>query len=179
MPTYVAFLRGINVGGHRVKMPRLAELFTELGFANVSTYIASGNVIFDSDETNEKALCKKIENRLSSGLGFEVPTLLRTTDELNQVLADQPFPPEELETKGHSVLITFLPSAPPASVNKALRPHWTERDEFLVVGREWYWLSRGRMTDTLADMRAVGRILSEPGTMRNLRTVEKIVAKYG
>ncbi len=69
MPRYVAFLRAINVGGHTVKMDYLRMLFEALGFSNVETFIASGNVIFDSKATSAKALEKRIEHCLAEALG--------------------------------------------------------------------------------------------------------------
>ncbi len=89
--TYVALLRGINVGGHTVKMDALRAHFEELGFANVRTYIQSGNVFFDSDETDRVALAERIERHLRAALGYEVPVCLRTVAELEQVVAADPF----------------------------------------------------------------------------------------
>jgi uncharacterized protein (DUF1697 family) len=70
MPKYVAFLRAINVGGHTVKMDYLRHLFETLGLSNVETFIASGNVIFDSPSRNTKTLEKKIERHLLEKLGY-------------------------------------------------------------------------------------------------------------
>ena len=75
MPKYVAFLRAISGGGHTVKMDYLRSLFESLGFSNVETFIASGNVIFDSTSKSTKALEKKIESYLLKTLGYEVVTL--------------------------------------------------------------------------------------------------------
>ncbi len=78
MPRYVAFLRAINVGGHVVKMERLRGLFAELGFAKVETFIASGNVIFETRAKTAGALETKIERHLHDALGYEVTTIVRT-----------------------------------------------------------------------------------------------------
>ena len=83
MPHFIAFLRGINVGGHRVKMDRLRELFEELGLEDVSTFIASGNVIFSADSGDVQSLRVKIEEGLAKGLGYDVPTFLRTPAQLS------------------------------------------------------------------------------------------------
>ena len=85
MPKYIAFLRAINVGGHTVKMDQLREVFEQCGFKNVETFIASGNVIFDSTSKNPKALEKKIEAALLKAFGYEVHTFLRTPGELTAV----------------------------------------------------------------------------------------------
>ena len=78
MPRCVAFLRAINVGGRTVKMDYLRSLFEDLGFADVETFIASGNVVFESKSKGVEALAKKIESRLGGALGYEVATFLRT-----------------------------------------------------------------------------------------------------
>ena len=82
---YIAFLRGINLGGHNVKMDRLRVLFEELGLGDVTTFIASGNVIFDSDERDADTLADRIEAHLAQALGYDVPTFLRTDVELARV----------------------------------------------------------------------------------------------
>ena len=87
---YIAFLRGINVGGHNVKMDILRNHFTELGFENVRSYIQSGNVFFESDE-NEKVLRNKIEKHLAASLGYPVAVCLRSITELEKMLKDNPF----------------------------------------------------------------------------------------
>src|ERR1039458_910825 len=86
MPRYVALLRGINLGGHTVKMDRLKKLFEELGLKNVETFIASGNVVFESASKNAGALEKKIAVHLEKSLGFPAATFLRTDQELAAVL---------------------------------------------------------------------------------------------
>ncbi len=78
---YIAFLRGINIGGHNIKMERLRELFSQLGFADVRSYIQTGNIFFETTETDRAALARKIELHLFAALGYEVPTFLRTVRE--------------------------------------------------------------------------------------------------
>src|SRR5688500_14117045 len=85
MPKYVAFLRAINVGGHIVKMDRLRALFEELGFTNVETFIASGQVIFDTRATDTSKLEARIERHLRSALGYDVDTFIRTPAELTRI----------------------------------------------------------------------------------------------
>src|SRR5688572_28723471 len=92
MARYVAFLRAINVGGRYVKMEVLKRHFDEMGFTGVSTFIASGNVIFETRARDAAALERKIEAGLKKGLGYEVATFLRTPRELAVVVAHEPFP---------------------------------------------------------------------------------------
>lgn len=88
---HIAFLRGINVGGHTVRMDRLRELFGQLGFTNVRTYIQSGNVFFESAEMERAVLTRAIEGHLRAALGYAVPVALRTVPELEAILALDPF----------------------------------------------------------------------------------------
>lgn len=106
MTLYIAFLRGINVGGHRVKMDRLRELFAELGFSNVRTYIQTGNVFFETPETDRKALTSQIEAYLLQSLGYEVPTFLRTPSELESALKIDPFKEVEV-TPDTRLMVVF------------------------------------------------------------------------
>lgn len=89
--TYIALLRGINVGGHTVKMDALRGLFGELGFSHVRSYIQTGNVFFDSEDTDRQALRATIERHLRAALGYEVATCLRTVGEVEHVLGLDPF----------------------------------------------------------------------------------------
>lgn len=91
MIRYIALLRGINVGSHSVKMERLRELFKELGLQNVRSYINSGNLFFDTNDSDRTKLSSNIEQHLRAALGFEVPTFLRTPAELESLLAQKPF----------------------------------------------------------------------------------------
>ena len=104
---YIAFLRGINVGGRVVKMERLRQLFAELGFANVRSYINSGNIFFDTSEKDRQLLTGMIEPHLYSALGYEVPVFLRTVDEVQAILAQNPFKDiEKTEDRRFCVIFT-------------------------------------------------------------------------
>src|SRR5215831_8752107 len=85
MPKYVAFLRAINVGGRTVKMEELRRIFDAIGFSNVETFIASGNVIFDSKSKATRAIEQKIETALLKSLGYAVDTFVRAIPELTRI----------------------------------------------------------------------------------------------
>lgn len=107
---YIAFLRGINVGGHVVKMGRIREVFMEIGLTNVSSYIASGNLFFDTDREDRDILAKTIEERLLEVLGYEVPVFLRMINELDAILVQNPFKEIPLtEDLRFSVVFTDIP----------------------------------------------------------------------
>lgn len=129
--SYVALLRGINVGGHVVKMEVLRGYFTELGYDNVRSYIQSGNVFFDSDEQDKEVLKNKIENQLETSLGYKVPVCLRTIQELEDILQKDPFKNIEL-TPDKRFAITLLTQ--PAVVDLPL-PYSTPDGGYEVVAK--------------------------------------------
>jgi uncharacterized protein (DUF1697 family) len=91
MSEYAAFLRGMNVGGHRLSNVELRARFEELGFSEVSTFRASGNVVFAGAREPVQELAAQIEAGLERSLGYAVPVFLRTADEVRQIAAHRPF----------------------------------------------------------------------------------------
>ena len=173
MARYFAFLRAINVGGRTVKMERLRREFEALGLTTVETFIASGNVIFESRATNEKLLRTKIERQLQHALGFEVATFLRSSAELTKIASHDPF----REDTGVSVFVAFLSDQPNAAATKNFIACRSETDEFHVHHREVYWLCRTRMSDSKFTGARLEKIVG-PATIRNLTTIKKLAAKY-
>jgi len=178
MPRYVALLRGINVGGHRVKMDHLRALFGEIGFEDVETFIASGNVIFTSPAEDVPALESSIAGHLEDALGFEVPAIIRTPAELQAVVDIQG---EEQRHPDHSVYVTFLRAVPDADLRNALEALESEMDRFEVRGREVYWLIRGKLSDSpLFKRNAVTKAMKGvQHTARNITSVRKLLDKHG
>ncbi|MEP6992487.1 MAG: DUF1697 domain-containing protein [bacterium] len=173
---YVAFLRAINVGGHTVKMDRLRTLFEELGLAEVETFIASGNVLFDAVTTSPAALEARIERHLGSALGYEVPTYLRPHASLADVARQHPF--EHFERDGHALSIGFLKAPGDEALRTRLAALETDYDAFHVHDRHAYWLCRGRMTSASKVWGApLDRALGTPATFRNVTTVRKLAAR--
>ena len=130
--TYIAFLRGINVGGHRVKMQHLKKMFEHLGLENVRTYIQSGNVSFDAPKINRKLLQNKIEKQLLQELGYQVPTFLRTIAELENSLHAAPFKNMETTPKTR-YFIMFTSGQLPKNLHL---PMYSQKKDFTVVGIE-------------------------------------------
>jgi uncharacterized protein (DUF1697 family) len=174
----IAFLRAINVGGHTVKMDRLRRLFEALDFANVETFIASGNVIFDSPALDARALERQIEGHLRQSLGYEVATFIRSPSELAAVATFRPFADSALDAAGASLYIAFLTAPPTDAARQALLKLRTEFDDFHVHGRELYWLCRTRISDSAISGALLEKTLGMPATMRNATTVRKLAAKY-
>jgi uncharacterized protein (DUF1697 family) len=176
MNRYVALLRAINVGGHRVAMSRLRSLFEELDLVGVSTFIASGNVIFSTPERDAAALEVRIERHLAAALGYAVDTFLRTPAELAEVAARRPFADADLDAPGHTIHVAFLREPPSQTAARALLGCRTERDEFQVAGREFHWLVRGKTTESLVTWPRVAAAIRVSSTMRNLTTVRRLAA---
>lgn len=176
MTRYVALLRGINTGGHRVKMDQLRSLFAELGFADVETYIASGNVIFSADEDDQDALEERIASHLEASLGWPAPTLLRTFPELREV-AD--FSSPDHTDEDDSTYVLFLRKPASDEVRDALKAFESDRDSFQFVGRELYWLIHGKISESPLFAKGITKPLGgAEHTSRNMNTVRKLVAKH-
>lgn len=178
MPQYVAFLRAINVGGHTVKMDYLRSLFAGLGFTKVETFIASGNVIFNSNSRSTKALEKKIEASLRESLGYEVATFIRSTSELAEVAGYKPFPDVELNAAGNSLYIGFMASDPGNAAKERLLLLATKLNDFHLHGRELYWLCRSKLSQSEISGAMLAKALGTPATLRNSTTIKRLAAKY-
>jgi len=177
MPKYIAFLRAINVGGHTVKMDRLKKLFEALGLSNVETFIASGNVIFDSGSKNTEGLEKKIEARLKKSLGYEVSTFIRSTSELAEIADYKPFPESEI-AKSRALYVGFLQAPPSAEAKKKLLSVDSKIERFHFHGRELFWLLGDRFKESKFSGPLLEKTLGQPATLRNSTTVKKMAAKY-
>lgn len=178
MPRYVALLRAINVGGRRVKMDHLRKIFGALRFANVETFIASGNVIFDSETEDTQTLERKVEDHLRGSLGYEVATFVRTASELENISRCRSFDSSDLDAGGTSLYIAFLHDPPSAEAQEKLMDFSNEVDDFRVRGREVYWLCRKKIGESSFSGALLEKALGMPATMRNSTTVERLAAKY-
>lgn len=178
MPKYVAFLRAINVGGHIVKMDYLRNLFETIGFSNVETFIASGNVIFDSASKSTKALETKIQAYLEATLGYKVATFVRLTSELADIAGYKPFADAELNVEGNTLYIGFMANVPTDESSGKLLSCVTEVDAFHVNGREVYWLCRKTISESKFSGAMLEKTLGMQATLRNSNTVQKIASKY-
>jgi uncharacterized protein (DUF1697 family) len=176
MPRFAALLRAINVGGRTVKMTELCALFEQARLTNVRSVIASGNVLFEARATTA-ALEKRIESALRKGLGYDVATFVRTPDELDAVVDHDTFDPDDPVLASHTVHVIFTRSAIPRSTAERIVALGTDYDEFHVFGREVFWRTRGRSSDSPIKPGAFARAFDEPGTARNITTVRKLATK--
>ncbi len=177
MTRFIAFLRAINVGGHRVKMEHLRTLFEELGFINVETFISSGNVIFDFLPKDVKALEKNIESHLHKMLGYEVATFIRTTNQVIAISQYKPFSDFEL-TENIALNVAFLCDPLKEEAKIALMKFKTEIDDFHTQNQEVYWLCRKKQSDSTFSNTSFERRLNIKTTFRGISTIRKLAAKY-
>ena len=174
MVKYVAFLRGINVGGnHLVRMDQLKQLFGSLGLMDVQTYIQSGNVIFESEEKGAAMLERQIESLLAKELGYKVAVFLRTIQEVASISARSPFKPNEKE----ALHIVFLSEKPGKKIAGALMSLVNEADDYALKGREIYNLRRDREKSVFSN-NLIEKTLDLSATTRNITTINKLVGKY-
>jgi uncharacterized protein (DUF1697 family) len=177
MTRYIAFLRAINVGGHTVKMDRLRQLFESLGFSNVETFIASGNVGFETASEEATPLEKKIEALLKEALDYEVSAFLRTDTELAAIAACQPFRQAELDAAA-AFNVAFLAGALDEASAQKLMALRTAIDDFHVHGREVYWLCKKKQSESTFSNAVLEKTTGRRSTLRGMNTVKQIVAKY-
>jgi uncharacterized protein (DUF1697 family) len=169
----IALLRALNVGGHTVKMAALRELFAEMDFTNVTTYIASGNVLFDAEAGDVAALERRIEAHLRTALGYEVATFLRSPAEVAAVAERRPFDADET-ARAFGMMVAFLKSPPDEAGRERLMGSRRPSDDFAVHGREIYWLRRTQQSETNFGGATLERVLSAPATIRSITTVRKL-----
>jgi uncharacterized protein (DUF1697 family) len=168
MARQIALLRGINVGAKKVAMARLRELFAELGYADVKTYVNSGNVVF----SGRKANAKKIEAAIEAEYGFDVAVVIRTRDELAAVVAANPL--REVASNASRYLVLFSGGGDiDAAKAEGVKPG--KGEQFAIVGSEAYlWLPHGVHASPLVKALNEKR-LGVTLTGRNWRTVQKLL----
>ena len=172
--TYIAFLRGINVGGHRkMKMAAVKESFEKLGVSNVITHLQSGNVVFQSEQIDMRVLEDRLEQQLEKDFGFDVPVIIRQPDILRQLLKNNPFAQEENTKQLYFTLLKTLPDA--AQIN-ALEALQFKHEQFYIRDSHVYLnFTRGLGTAKLNN-NFIEQKLQVQATTRNLRTLEKMIA---
>lgn len=176
MPSHVAFLRGMNLGGRRIKNEELRAEFETLGFADVACFRASGNVVFASEEKDEAKLTRRIETGLGEALGYEVPVFLRGAVELRKVAAHEPFDAAARAASKGKLQVAFLVEKPKAAARGKALALATDEDRLAVKGCELYWLPSGRLSDSELDLKLLETILG-PWTMRTMGTIQQILVK--
>ena len=171
-----AFLRGLNVGGHRVAMTELAASFEALGASRVATYIASGNVIFEDPRPSD-ALTPLLEAHLEATLGYAVPVFLREAAELEALVAADPFEAEALAAaKGKPQVIFTREPLSPAAGRRVMKLS-TPAERLVLADKAIHWLPANGVGRAELDFRTLAKETGQV-TVRTQNTVTKILAKY-
>jgi len=174
MITYIALLRGINVGGNKIiKMQELKSMFQSLQFGNVRTYIQSGNVVFESMEVSSSRIGEVIEKEIKATFGFDVSVMIRTSEELESTLANNPFDLSE-EEEFKRLYVSFLAAEPSASSLEKLRSYEGGPDRLRIVGKEMYVLYEISVSKSALFKVSMDKLLGMPVTARNWNTVNKL-----
>jgi uncharacterized protein (DUF1697 family) len=171
---YIALLRGINVGGHKIiKMDALREAFVGMGFGDVATYVQSGNVVFKAPVKSSGDLAKTIEEMLLRQFRMVVPVIVRTAEELGVVLKSNPF----LKEKGidtDRLHVTFLSQTPQKTAVKGLDAIAAGPDRFHCCGQEIYLYCPNGFGGTKLSITTFEKLLAVGATTRNWNTVNKL-----
>ncbi|MEZ5374967.1 MAG: DUF1697 domain-containing protein [Acidimicrobiales bacterium] len=174
---FAAFMRAINVGKRRVKMAALIEHVEALGFVDVQTLIASGNVAFSAPENQSVDDVRvNFDGGLSERLGFEVVSAFRTPAEIDEVIAAEPFgaPGDPGWTDDDVVHVSFLLGEPAPEAAERLAALDTPEDRFAIVGRELYWRRRGKLSESPHFATNFAKLLGVESTARRLDTVVRM-----
>jgi uncharacterized protein (DUF1697 family) len=174
---FIAFLRAINVGGRTSRMDQLRQLFESMGFSNVETFIASGNVVFHARSTSPSALERRIAASLERQLGYDVSTFIRTEAELDAIARFEPFPRPDLD-KAASLNVGFVAKPFDRAATSKLMAFSSAIDDFAARGREVYWLCRTRQSESTFSNVVFEKALGMRITFRGANTVRRMADRY-
>lgn len=174
MIKYISILRGINVSGKRmIKMQALKEMYEGLGFKNVQTYIQSGNVLFESKESNLEGISKLIEEKILENFNFDVPVIIITQKEIEHCIQQNPFVKLE-DIQLDKLHVTFLSTEPSADLVEKIKDFKYAADEFIVDSKLIYLYCPKNYGESKLSNNFFEGKLKVKATTRNWRTVNEI-----
>lgn len=175
MSVVISMLRGVNLASHnRMKMETLRAVYESLGLHGAQTHIQSGNVVFKTEKRDLISLAKTIENGIEKTFGFRPPVILRTTAELRDVIARNPFASRS-GIDPSRLLITFLVSEPEAEARAKVLAYEAAPEELSIDGRELYIYYPNGMARPKLSWPLIEKTLRVSGTGRNWNTVTKLL----
>lgn len=173
MPIYIALLRGINVGGHKViKMADLKQMFESIGLKQVKTYIQSGNIVFKSEE-DIKILNERIQSEIKNVFGFDVPVMLRTHEEFLNIIKRCPYE-ADLLLEGESIHVAFLANELSEIEKDQLLMKKNDTEDCYIDENVVYVFFKNSIRNS--KLMNQFQKLHTPATVRNWRTVNKLKA---
>lgn len=174
---YIAFLRAINIGGHVVKMAELKKIFEGMGFKSVETFIASGNVIFETPTGDTAKLESKIEKGLEKALGYHVATFVRSEEEIAAIANQCPFPPDAV-SRSATYNVAFTSVTLGQMHSEKLKAFNDDVSEFSMRGREIHWLCKVLQSESRFVSGKFEKEMALEATWRNINTVRRLSTKY-
>ncbi|MEZ5009308.1 MAG: DUF1697 domain-containing protein [Chitinophagales bacterium] len=172
---YISILRGINVGGKRkILMEDLRAMYKALGFSDVITYIQSGNVIFNTSTTNLKELEEKIKDSIAKKFGFDVPVIIRSIEEMQQVVSENPFS-NEADFEPKKLYVTFLSEPIDRVYENNILPQEYLPDRFKIMGQHIYVYYAEKISSSKLIQSLFEKQYKVTATTRNWNSVNKLV----
>jgi uncharacterized protein (DUF1697 family) len=178
MSRYAAFLRGMNLGRRRISNDDLRTHVEALGFSDVATFRASGNVILSDPEDAPIAdVARRLEQGLTQALAYPVPVFARDAEQLRAMAALAPFSAAELAASTGKPQVVLLHDVPTTAARRAALALAPAEDVFVFERAELHWLPRAGLSDTELDLKALAKALG-PTTVRTKGTIELIAARW-
>lgn len=175
MQTYIALLRGINVSGQKkIKMADLRQLLAQIGFEDVVTYIQSGNIVLKSEEKNPRALEKNIASEIYKSYGFDVPVLVKSKEEIQDIIENNPFDNSE-DLEANRIYFVLLKAVPESDLTEALVNEIFANEKFNITANCVYLCCAKGYGNAKCDNNFFERKLKVPATTRNYRTMTKLL----
>jgi uncharacterized protein (DUF1697 family) len=175
MLAVISLLRAVNLPGHnKVKMDALRDLYESLGLRGAQTYVASGNVVFKTDAKDLARLQKKIEDSIEKAYGFRTGVMLRTSDELKDIIRRNPFA-KRSGIEPNKLVVSFLTGEPSAESKQKIAQIKVGPEELYLDGRELYIYYAGGIGNSKLTAALIERALKVSGTARNWNTVTKLL----
>ncbi len=174
MKTFLSILRGINVSGQKkIQMMDLKILYEELNFKQVTTYIQSGNVIFKNENAND--LSKRIEQKIFEKYNFNVPVVIRTSDEIQNIIVENPFLREK-DIDSSKLYFIFLAEKPAQEDIDKIKKKDYAPDTFYISGKEIYLYCANGYSKTILNNNFFENKLKVIATTRNWRTTNELAS---
>jgi uncharacterized protein (DUF1697 family) len=179
MTTYISILRGINLGGHNtIKMDALKKLFADIGFANIQTYIQSGNIVYQYKKTDIKKLDALIKKEIKQQFGYDVPVITLTFDELKKVAGSNPFLNDKAKDTSY-LHVTFLADKPQSENFDKIKDFKYQSDEFQLIDKAVYLYCPNGYGNTKLSNNFFESKLKVTATTRNWKTTNELISIAG
>ena len=177
MSRYVAFLSGMNLGGRRITNADLRTQVEQLGFTDVGTFRASGNVVLTAERGGRAAVAERLETGLLAALGYAVPVFVREAGEVRAIAAQEPFPAPLVRGSAGKLQVALLLARPDAAARRRALALATHDDQLAIAATELYWLPSGGISDSDLDLKALATVLGAM-TIRTMGTIRELAAKH-